>query len=444
MKRPHTSCLQNEDWSFHRRACCNREEIGHVQFLFVNTISACRHIFGQNVSNFGLVISNPAYRLAVAWADGAQQFVIIDSEDRLHIASSWLKFLTDVGRSPNTVKSYGSRVAAYLSWTAQTSDWRAATLSHLGLWRRSVATFTIAKANGVTAVRNDKTVNLYVTALRSFYEWADAEGFLTTDVASRMTQIRYFAGGTAAGGEHGAYRKVVTDALKTVPSSEEGHPEWVDDEQARRSLLSLKLPARDRFLVDLLYNTGIRVGEALSLFTRDLHFGGGSRALGCTKIDPHFHVRTNNPVENGARAKGLERVMFVTDNLIDRYIDYLLERRSLGHEDKSQHVFVNLYAHVGGAARGRAMSYSGAAAVIKKCSKRVGFDLTGPHILRHTFATRLVNGIECEPQPLDVVQALMGHRSIASTRVYTHVLESAKKAAMRSVDSRPFDLGSLR
>ena len=52
-------------------------------------------------------------------------------------ATAWLQFLTDVGRSPNTVRDYGRRVAWYLSWCALTMDWRKATLSHLALWRRT-------------------------------------------------------------------------------------------------------------------------------------------------------------------------------------------------------------------------------------------------------------------------------------------------------------------
>lgn len=386
------------------------------------------------------MIPEPTFVLDVALLDETRQFVIVDGEDRLHVASSWLQFLAETGRSPLTVKAYGSRVAAYLSWTVLTADWRSVSVSHLGLWRRLVETSPFQKTKGMTAVRSQKTVNHWIAPLRSFYDWADAEGLLSSDIASRMTQIKYFPPGTAAGGEHGKRRRVLTEELRPVRGlTEKEAPQWIDDAQARQRLVSLELPVRDRFLIDLLYSTGIRIGEALSLFTRDIHFGGGSRALGCKQVAPHFHVRLDNPTENRARAKGRARMMFVSDSLVEGYIDYILERRSLGEDDRSMHVFVNMHAR--GPSRGRAMSYSGARRLMKRCSRRIGFDMTGPHILRHTFATRLVQGIECEAQGLDLVQELMGHASIESTRIYAHTTESAKKAALQSIAGRSMNLG---
>jgi hypothetical protein len=130
-----------------------------------------------------------------------------------------------------------------------------------------------------------------MTPVRSFYEWADSEGLLSTDVARRLTQVKYFAAGTAAGGEHGARRRVLADELRTAnTASEAGAPEWISDPAARLALETIRLNARDRFLLDLMYYTGIRVGEALSIFVEDLHLGGGSVELDCRAIDPHFQA----------------------------------------------------------------------------------------------------------------------------------------------------------
>ncbi|MCZ9880726.1 tyrosine-type recombinase/integrase [Arthrobacter sp. B2a2-09] len=391
------------------------------------------------------MIEDPQYVVSRALTGevGPERFVIVDGDDRLHAASYWLQSLTNLGRSANTVKHYGSRAAWYLSWTAQTADWRAVTLSHIALWRQTVAVSPFAKTNGATSLRKDKTVDLWLTPVRSLYEWAEAEGMLTTDIGSRMTQIKYFPPGTPAGGEYGARRRVLDERLRSRAVAEPVDPEWIDDAEARLNLESLPLRARDRFLIDLMYFTGIRVGEALSLFTADLHFGGGSRAVGCKTVDPHFHVRLDNPVENGARAKGGARMLFVGDDLVEKYIDYALERESvLGNHDMSPHVFVNLYN--GDDSRGFAMKYSGVRSLMKRCGKSIGVDLSGPHILRHTLATRLVRGIDCQAQSLDVVQEILGHSSINSTRVYTHGLEEAKKAALMSIPARTVSLGSAK
>jgi len=378
-------------------------------------------------------------------ADGrSTRVVMVDEADRLHRPSTdWLAYLQDIGRSPNTVKDYGSRLAWYLSWTAQTTDWRAVGLSHLAMWRRTVTTSPVRKTNGEEILRKPSTVALWMVAVRSFYEWADAQGLLTTDVVARMTEIKYFAPGTAAGGEHGNRRRVLVEELRPTERSQiYTDPEWIDDAEARGRLEELELNVRDRFVIDLLYFTGIRAGEALSLFTRDGHFGGGSTALGCRRLDPHFHVKLDNPVENRARSKGCVRDLPVSEHLVERYIDYVLERqRILGDDDRSPHMLVNLYTP--GPRRGQAMTYSGIRKLIDRVGKAIDFDLTGPHMLRHTLATRLVRGIDCDPQPLDVVQVILGHRSISSTRVYTHNLESAKKQALAAIRPRSVQLGDV-
>lgn len=384
------------------------------------------------------------YRLDEAViGESTRRLVIIDGDDQLHRAgTAWLGFMQDIGRSPNTVRDYGSRVAWYLSWTqVQGADWRAVGLSHLAMWKRTVAQTPVKKTNGRESLRSEKTVGLWMTPVRSFYEWANSQGLLTTDVASKMTELKWFAPGTTAGGEHGALRRVLIEELRPSPRMQEStEPEWIDDADARERLELLDLNVRDRFLVDLVYFTGIRTGEALSLFTRDMHFGGGSPSLGCRIVDPHFHVVLDNPVENDARAKGCARVLPVGPLLVERYIDYVLERQTiLGGSDRSPHVFVNLYTK--GPRFGAAMTDSGMRTLIQRVGERIDFPLKGAHMLRHTLATRLIRGIGCEPQREDVVGAILGHRSASSIRVYTHDTERAKRDALASVAPRSVVLG---
>ena len=373
---------------------------------------------------------------AVLGDTGIRRYVIVGGDDQLHKpGTNWLGFMEDLGKSPNTVRDYGSRVAWYLSWIALTADWRNVGLSHLAMWKRTVAMTPVRKTNGREVMRSGKTVGLWMTAVRSFYEWADSEGLITSDVASRMTQMRYFAPGTPGGGEHGARRRVLVAELRVAHQAQTVDPEWIHTPEARERLELLELNYRDRFLIDLLYFTGIRVGEAMSLFTRDMHLGGGSPELGCLILDPHFHVVLDNPVQNGARSKGCARVLSAPSVIVEGYIDYVLERqRILGEADVSPHVFVNLYTS--GDRFGRAMHDSGVRKLIERVGRRIDFHISGPHMLRHTLATRLIRGIECETQAEDVVGAILGHRSPASTRIYTHDVERAKKDALASIEPR--------
>jgi hypothetical protein len=152
------------------------------------------------------VLDASSYRLdtAIRPDSGEPRFVVVDADGFLHPeATAWLQFLTDVGRSPNTVRDYGRRIAWYLSWCALTMDWRKATLSHPALWRRAVAASPVLKTNGHSGFRSEGTVGLWMIAVRSFYEWADARSLLATDVVSRMTELKYFAPGTAGGASTG-------------------------------------------------------------------------------------------------------------------------------------------------------------------------------------------------------------------------------------------------
>lgn len=358
---------------------------------------------------------------------GREQPVIVDNDGELHVASLWLSSLVDLGRSPNTISQYGRQVTDYLNWTETTSDWRGVSLAHLRLWMRTLS---------ISETRNGTTVSKWMTALHSFYSWAASSDLLQSDVERRMTQMKYFPPGAAGGGEHGRRRKVLVAELRPAHARwAHSEPDWIDSAEARARLESLTLSSRDRFMVDLMYLTGIRVGEALSLFSNDLHFGGGSVALGCRILDSHFHVRMDNPTENKARAKGKKRVLYASPLLVDRYVDYIIERDAvLGARSLSKHVFVNLYCRE--PYLGRAMSRAGVRDMISRVSRRIDYPLSGPHMLRHTFATRLARGIDAEQQPLEVIQELLGHRSISSTRIYTHGLEPAKKAALDSLQTR--------
>lgn len=374
-------------------------------------------------------------------SDGMKVPVVMAPSGALHDASRWTAFLTESGSSPNTVIQYARRVAAYLTWINQHADWQRATVAHLVMWRNVIAQTPIPAAHGRSKRRKESTVRLWITPVRSFYEWADAMGLIKSDVARQMTTMRYFAPGTSAGGEHGTRRPVLIPALSPKHAQSDGREyQWIESAEARSKLQTLILNPRDRFLIDLLYHTGIRIGEALCLFLGDIHFGGGSPELNCRVPGPHFHVRLNNPVQNRARAKGRARTLFVSDAVVDRYIDYMLQRaKILGVDDQCPHVLVNTDGPR--AYRGSAMSYAGARRLLARCSRQIAFPLTGPHTLRHTFATRLVRGIDVDPVPLDVVQDLLGHRSINSTRLYTHNTEETLRGALNLILPRTANLG---
>ena len=116
--------------------------------------------------------------------------------------------------------------------------------------------------------------------------------------------------------------------------------------------------------------------------------------------------------------------MPASDAVLGAYADYQHERDGLVGEDVTEMVLVNLYHRPLGAP----MRYRAAKGFFDRLADGCGFPVR-PHMLRHSAATNWVRaGVD-----LDVVQALLGHASLASTTVYLHAHDEDKRRAVEAV-----------
>ena len=163
---------------------------------------------------------------------------------------------------------------------------------------------------------------------------------------------------------------------------------------------------RDRLLFGMLYDTGMRIGEALGLRHNDIAVA--EREVTVRRRDNH----------NGARAKSaISRSIPVGAELIRLYADYL--HHEYGDLD-SDYVFVNLW----GRPRGHPLTYAAVYDLVRRLRRDSGLDFD-PHWLRHTAATRMLrDGIGIE-----VVAGLLGHANVTTTAViYGHLtVEDARR-----------------
>ncbi len=148
---------------------------------------------------------------------------------------------------------------------------------------------------------------------------------------------------------------------------------------------------RDQAMFELLYASGLRVTELVSLNIADLDLEQGTvRCLGKGSKERLI------PVHSGAVA------------ILRRYIDEA--RPSFIKNTTERALFMNR--------RGQRLSRQGFWLILKAQSKRAGITKKiTPHTLRHSFATHLLQG----GAPLRHVQELLGHSSITTTQVYTHL-----------------------
>jgi integrase len=156
---------------------------------------------------------------------------------------------------------------------------------------------------------------------------------------------------------------------------------------------------RDRFLLSLLAETGMRVGQALGL--RHADFVSREREV-------HIVPRAGNA--NGARAKlRSAAVVPVSVPLVRLYSEYM----HVEYGGISDYVFVNLF----GGRVGAAMTYPAVHQLIGRIAARTGIGFTA-HMLRHSHATAMIR----QGVPVEVVARLLTHRSSTTTsQTYVHL-----------------------
>jgi len=289
------------------------------------------------------------------------------------------------GLAPATIAGYGADLADFGRSPEARRGWAAgpdAALDYLG---------RLAGGAGPSGrVLRPTSLRRRTAALRSFYRFALAEELVAVDVASHLDLPRE--------------PRILPDPL-TVAEVERllaaVDPAALGGEVAPPASRSARAAAalaalRDRALLELLYGAGLRISEALGLDVDDLDVDEGSaRVLG---------------------KGGRERVVPVGDVAIawvGRYLE--AARPALLAADRTPRtrggpVFLS--------GRGRRLGRNAAWATVKRAAAAAGLaGRVSPHTLRHSYATHLLEG----GADLRVVQELLGHASISTTQIYTHL-----------------------
>jgi integrase len=287
-------------------------------------------------------------------------------------------------------------------------EWRAVQVDDVARFvaRLRAPADNVIVLDGGSAVRSPATVNRHLAAVFGFYEHHARGG---VDVAEGLVAWRRIGRGSYKPFLHHVTkgRPVPTRPIKLrVPTRV---PRTLSAEQVV-AVLAAPQRRRDRFLLALLAETGMRIGQALGL--RHADFVSRKKEV---RIVP----RADNA--NGARAKLRSAVTLpVTAGLVRCYSDYMYGE--YGDID-SDYVFVNLWAGRIGAP----MTYAAVHEMVGRIRAAVGFGFT-VHMLRHTHATELIrSGVAIE-----VVARLLTHQSSTTTsQTYVHLDVADVRAALR-------------
>ena len=260
------------------------------------------------------------------------------------------------GLSPNSLTSYRNDLLKLKNWAATLGkEPHQLAKDEMSGWVRSLARGGLAP----------RSVARAISAARGFFHYLLLDGHISADPSAQLV----------------------------APSAAQKLPRFLTGEEIEQLLsapdTSTVKGVRDRTMIELLYATGLRVSELVSLTMAQVDMDQG--VLSCS----------------GKGSK--QRRVPIGRSALQWMQKYVSARRHLLNGKESDALFV--------AAGGRTLTRQNVWAQLKKHAFDAGVRDVTPHVLRHSFATHLLeHGADTR-----TVQALLGHSDLATTQIYTHV-----------------------
>lgn len=336
----------------------------------------------------------------------AHQDEMTECED---IVQGFLNHLSGERRySTHTVRGYESDIRAYIRYSLRAGN---------AILTPSVRDLRGFLSEQMNARYSRKTINRRLSALRTFFRWLNASHMSESNaisavqgpkIAQRLPSVlsareteALFASLELEENEAAACRISDRQSFSKPHSTTNGQ-----EQLPRKNELSVALTCRDAAIIELLYATGARVSEVAHLSLPQLDLTTGQvRLLG-----------------KGSK----ERVVIMHRRCVAAVSRYLHEVRPLLQEKKDGGVAGCADKDVSRAdsatvflsKTGRPLSTDSIRRIFKRHCLQAGLDPSfSPHAMRHTFATDLLNG----GADLRSVQELLGHASLSTTQIYTHL-----------------------
>ena len=266
-----------------------------------------------------------------------------------------------------------------------------------------------------TAIATDVTTAILqadVTTIRSFLAYLNEQNYSKATSARKLATLRSFYKFLA---RRSHVPSSPVTAIRT-PKQEKRLPRFLDPQQINVLLncpdTNVMLGARDRAMLETLYSSGLRVSELVALDLSDVDFLGEV-----------MHIR----------GKGKKERLSPTGSSalqsIQRYLAFRDSDPRKGSFDQ-QALFVNKH--------GQRLSTRSVRRKLDKYLSQAGLDpRISPHTLRHSFATHMLNN----GADLRVVQELLGHQSLSTTQIYTHLTTGKMKQAYETAHPRAENQG---
>ena len=296
---------------------------------------------------------------------------------------NFAEYLQSQGRALATIKGYCADLAAFSRWFEQSNGDRLTPQRLTPTDVREYRQFLLQRG------AKPATINRHLAAIGAWVAWARANGLTDYNLANGIKDVEM--------------QKLT--------------PQWLDKRQqaallkelerdlaAARTEAAKRQAVRDRAMVVLFLNTGLRVSELCGLELGDITL---SERKGEVRVLGKGEKARTVPLNNASRS------------VLGEWLNLRPEDRQ--RMLRSRRVFVGK--------KGEPMTPSGVHRRLSELGRRAGVDLSA-HTLRHTFAKNLVDaGVT-----LEKVAALLGHSSLDTTRVYTTPGKSDLEKAVKALE----------
>ena len=346
--------------------------------------------------------------------------VLDDNYQLIEPVQDFLDYLRNLDRSPNTLRTYAYHLRLYWDYLSQSHlHWTTVGLPELAdfiLWLRKPHPYSVQAISPKSSSRSEASINNILSAVCTRYDFHEKTGNvphipLYKTVLTPGKRYKSFLHHINKG------KPVKTRLLKLkVPKRV---PKTVEPQQVQ-TLIAACNRVRDQFLICLLYESGMRIGQALGLRHEDIQ-----------SMDNLIRIEPRDDNANGARSKSQNSyIVHVTKDLMGLYTRYVCDEfMDILGDHLSDYVFVNLWE----GRKGAPMTYSTVMALFSRLARTTGIPIH-PHMLRHTHATQLL----AEGMDMAFVQKRLGHAHIQTTLdTYVHVnTNDLKQAYQTYLDTR--------
>lgn len=300
-----------------------------------------------------------------------------DAGDPVEPVLKYLKYKDNTGAARNTLRAYCYHLKLFFEYLEQEQlDYRDIGLDEMAAFMRWLqnpyGNKKVSPIIPATSSRTARSINIIISAVISLYDYLMRHEDYSLQLSMKLKkQIP----GSRRGFKDFLYhinRNKSYDAKILKLKVPKQRPKTISKEKTSM-IMDACCNIRDRFLIQLLWESSMRIGEALALWLEDFE-------IDARKI----HIKDRGELSNHAEIKTVcsPRSIDVSAELMNDYMDYIAECHT--DDVDTNHVFIKL----SGENKYQPMEYPDVVSLFERLKNKVGFDVT-PHMLRHTSLTEL-------------------------------------------------------